>query len=52
MDDPKWAEGWMQLKPPTPKKKVPCPNQESDYIDVTDMDLGSGVRLEEVDGSV
>ena len=33
-DHSKWADGWTQLKPPTPKKKVVSCDLEFDYVEV------------------
>ena len=50
-DHPKWAEGWTQVKVVTPKRKVPCSEEESDCIDLTEMERGVWVDLEGGGGS-
>jgi hypothetical protein len=50
-DHLKWAEGWTQVKVVTPKRKVPCREEDSDCIDLTKMERGVGVGLEGGGGS-
>ena len=45
-DHPKWAKGWTQVKVVTPKRKAPCREEDSDCIDLTEMERGVGVGLE------
>ena len=45
-DHPKWAEGWTQVKVVTPKRKAPCSKEESECIDLTEMERGEGVGSE------
>ena len=40
-DHPKWAEGWMQVKVPTPKRKAPTSEEEYECIVVTEMERGA-----------
>ena len=46
-DHPKWAEGWTQVKVVMSKRKVHCSDQESDCIDLIEIERGGGVGLEE-----
>ena len=39
------------MKVVTSKRKAPCSDQESDCIDLTEMELGGGVDLEGGGGS-
>ena len=45
-DNPKWAEGWTQVKVVTPKRKAPSSEEESGCVDLSEMERGVGVGSE------
>ncbi|KAG0572950.1 hypothetical protein KC19_VG137000 [Ceratodon purpureus] len=51
-DHPKWAEGWIHVKPPTPKRKAPPTTEDQDCSKFVDMEQGAGVVSQGGGGSV